>query len=69
MSRESAEQSVDIPCIASFLMDNCTNVCPIDLLKIAAYNNDSGSPGRRTKGEENITDSLTIEVMKFQMLL
>lgn len=33
MSRESAEQSVNIPCIVSCFMDNCTNVCPINLLK------------------------------------
>lgn len=59
MSRESAEQSVNIPCIASCFMDNCTNVCPVDLLKTAAYNHDWGSHERRTKGEDK-TNSLTI---------
>lgn len=36
----SAEQPVDITCIASYVMDNSTEVCPIDPLKTADYNHD-----------------------------
>lgn len=65
----SAEQPVDIPCIASCFTDNCTNVCPINRLKTAAYNHDWGLPERHTKGEEDKTNSLTIKVVKFQIVL
>lgn len=65
----SAEQPVDIPCIAPYSIENSTNVCPIDPLKTAAYNLRWISPERKPDGEEDKNNSLTMKIMKFPMLL
>lgn len=65
----SAELSVDVPCIASYFMDNSTDVRPIDLLKTTAYSHNWGSPERDTKGEGDKINSLTTKVMNLRMFL
>lgn len=61
----SAEQPADIPCIASYFMDNSTNVRPIYPLKTAAYSHKWGSPEKDRRGEEDKVNSLTTKVLNF----
>lgn len=70
MSRESAEQSVDIPASLPVAWTTALTYAQLTYWKqLLNYNHDWGSPERRTKGDEDKTNGLTIKVMKFQMLL